>query len=187
MQRIIEKFTEEEDIIDEIVRRYPNVNERRDVINRPREKRMHGLTILTFAVSHADFKGKLVRFLLQSGADPKFYGYSHILSFCSGNAALLNMTTLLAYGADPNTITNRRSSLLYQCAYHHRTHEAHLLLVHGARLNDFDLASLRHSDKSMKIISDFYDDISLHRMAIHYIRLDQIRTGNRHDKEYEDP
>lgn len=190
MQRIIEKFTEEEDIIDEIVRRYPDVNERRDVINRPREIGIHGLTILTFAVSRIDFKGKLVRFLLQSGADPNWIteaGYSHVLSFCASDAALLNMTTLLAYGADPNTITNRRSSLLYQCAYHHKTREAHLLLVHGARLNDFDLASLRHSDKSMKIISDFYDDISLHRMAIHYIRLDQIRTGNRHDKEYEDP
>lgn len=178
MQRIIEKFTEEEDIIDEIVRRYPNVNERRDAINRPREKRMHGLTILTFALSHVDFKGKLVRFLLQSGADPNWItedGYSHVLSFCSGNDALINMTTLLAYGADPNTNTGRGFSPLYKYAYHHKTHEVYLLLIHGARLNDFDLASLRRCDKSMKIISDFYDDISLRRMALHYIRLDQIR------------
>lgn len=167
MQEIIDNFSDEEDIINEIVRRYPDVEERRLAINTPRDC---GYTILTFALSQHTFSGELVRFLLHSGSDPNHMSNigTHTISFHSANepVALRNMMLLLAYGADP-----KNGDVLSMHTWADQVNFIHLLLLHEVRMGAHDIEILRDHH----IISDFYNRVTLRSMALHHIILHQLR------------
>lgn len=179
MDEII-KLTNTDDMISEIVRRYPDLDERRKVIN---TSKYGWLTILTYALMSQYPREKLIHFLLKNGADPNWMTQSghHTLAYrshdrdCDISASIHNMTLLLAYGADPNR-AGQCSSVLYQYTLAPCEHIVNLLLLHGAQMKHRELEALRRAgDRRMKIIEDFYDIVSLRRIALHHIRLDQLR------------
>lgn len=187
MKRIFNGYLSEDDMISDIIRCYPDIDERRRAVNIPRKG---GFTLLTYALSHKDFKGKLVHFLLQSGADPNWITKSgtHTLwfnNYIDETITLYNMRLLLAYGSDPNRPGQARSVL-----YGHvrdtiairgsvicpmQGSAIHLLLIHGAQMDDRDARDLR-GGKGMKIVANFYNNVSLRQIALHRIRLDQLRS-----------
>lgn len=181
MESIFNGSLSEDDMISEIIRCYPDIDERRRVVNIPRKG---GFTLLTYALSCNEFKGKLVRFLLQSGADPNWITKSGIHTLLFNNytnesITHYNIMLLLAYGSDPNRPGQARSVLYgyVRDTVIYPTHEStiHPLLIHGAQMDDRDDRDLR-GGKVMKIVADFYNNVSLRQIALHRIRLDHLRS-----------
>lgn len=176
MEEII-KLTHEDDMISEIVKLYPDLDERKKVINTPK----YGwVTILTYALMSKYPKAKFVRFLLENGADPNWMtdsGY-HTMAYRSHDrisAPIDNIMLLLAYGADPNR-TGQSHSVLYQYTMDPCEPIVHLLLLHNAQMTTRELESLRKVDDCrIKIIENFYVVVTLRSMALHRIRLNQLR------------
>lgn len=162
-------------IINEIVRRYPELEERETVINSERPD-TNGCNLLTCALSCTK-RSAIVRFLLRNGANPNWRTHN-------GTPAILfrsqcvktdvdNIAALLAYGADPNT-TSPYISILHKILCDRKESIAHVLLKHGASITKEEHSALRRYRREMKILSDFYDHISLRGIALHHIKLGQI-------------
>lgn len=164
-------------IINAIASRYPDLDERKSVINTYRPG-TNGCNLLTCALAcQQRNRTTVVKFLLQSGADPNWRTHSgtHVLVFRSYSAKtdVDNLMALLAYGADPNAVSHTYSILYKNIISLHR-HTAHVLLTHGASITEEEHVLLRTRQRCMEIITDFYDHISLRKIALHHIRLRQI-------------
>lgn len=175
------------DIIEAIVRRFPNPEERKEIVTDYRPN------LLVYALSMS-MRFSLVRFLLRSGADTNFMSHharTHILVFCCVPSSgctnrrnrdemcdIDNAIALLAYGADPNAPGQIRSVLYMSIAFN-GNHIVPTLLVHGARMSDDEYATLRitHPDK-LKIVTDFYHCVSLRRIAFHHIAIARVKMWN---------
>jgi ankyrin repeat protein len=171
----------EDSIIDEIVRLYPDHTLRKVFVNSVRPN-TGGLTLLTRALSEPR-RCNLARFLIRSGADPNMITHAgiHVLSFHAMDDSAMNdidnVTTLLSCGADPNAFGQVRS-VLYGSICFRGGHVTHVLLLHGARMSSSEYVTLqRDYPEKLKLITDFYDCVSLRRIAFHHITI-SVRLEN---------
>lgn len=160
---------------DEIIRvidaMYPDPVKRKEFINQRRSDER--ATLLTHSACQMD-REKLMVYLLQNGADPNIPTQSGLYPIDYSDQDASRTMILLAYGANPN-IPGRYVSTLYSMIYHNRIHISNALMTHGAQLKSGDLKYLKQSGRS-QLFFDFYDNINLRRISLHYIRLEQIRS-----------
>lgn len=162
---------------DEIIRvietMYPDPLERKEFIN-IRRKSDDSTILLTLSTSRT-YREKLIVYLLRNGADPNVtISGIHPIDY-HGKDDTSRTMHLLAYGADPNATNWFGYSTLHTMIYNNKVGISNALMTHGARLRPGNLCSLRKCGRS-HIFFDFYDDISLRRISLHYVRLEQIRS-----------
>jgi len=165
-----------ESIINEIVRRYPDPEERKMAINSSRP-RTDGLNLLTCALSNRR-RHDLVEFLMQSGADPnwKTRNGTHVLVFRSLHVQtdIDNLMTLLACGADPGALSQGYSIIYDDLIYHRSKYQpiSQVLLTHGASIAEEEYEILRRRCRvNLNALLDFHRRLSLRRIALHHVRL----------------
>lgn len=167
---------------DEIIRvietMYPDPLERKEFIN-IRRKSDDSTILLTLSTSRT-YREKLIVYLLRNGANPNVTttdsGISgiHPIDY-HGKDDVSRTMHLLAYGADPNATKWFGYSTLHTMIYNGKVNISSSLMIHGAKLKPGDMNSLRRCGRS-HIFFNFYDNITLRRISLHYIRLEQIRS-----------
>lgn len=178
---IMDGAVSNESVIGEIVRQYPDPEERKLVINSSRP-RTDGLNLLTCALSNRG-RHDLVKFLMQSGADPnwKTWNGTHVLVFRSLHVQtdIDNLMTLLACGADSGALSQGYSIIYDDLIYHRSKYQpiCQVLLTHGASITEEEYEIIRKRRRNnLAALIDFHKHVSLRRIALHHVRLGTIRT-----------
>lgn len=169
----------DDDIMSAIETMHPDPLKRKEFINvRWFNGDGNWCTLLTESLGRG-YRRTLVSYLIRNGADPNAYTRSclHSLSFWTyenANENVQRTLLLLAYGANPNMHIGNASVLMGHILGY-RVNVTTVLLTHGAQLKSGEFEILM-KNKATHIISNFYQFISLRRIALHHIRLEQIRS-----------
>lgn len=175
---IFDRKWHDDDIIRMIETKYPDPLERKEYINRWFESGGNWCTLLTESIKRV-YRRTLVTYLIRNGADSNVYTRLclHSLDFWTfenANENVQRTSLLLAYGANPNMHIGNASVLMGHILGY-RVNVTTVLLTHGAQLKSGEFEILM-KNKATHIISNFYQFISLRRISLHYIRLEQIRS-----------
>lgn len=179
---IIDGTVSNESIINEIVSRYPDPEERKLAINTYRPN-TNGCNLLTCALSSRR-RHDLVKFLIRSGADPnwKTHNSTHALVFRSLHIQtdIDNLMILLACGADPGALSQKQSILYESLAYYglQEMPMSQALLTHGASITEEEYEIIRKDRRgNLVVLTDFHKHISLRKIAFHHVTLAIIREN----------